>query len=171
MPKAHGKRTRREQVLWPSPSLARPASQPGTLHYATCLSINGFLHREGPAFAKHTHIRINYLALNVPRVMGMNKRHSIRRQNVTGGFLFLPAFLVEILKDREPWQRVKPRSQNGGISLLLLCYGPLSPYKVPGIQVKSIPGPVFGLPPGQHAAEGFLWGCTLIWCHSNLFGI
>lgn len=50
----------------------------------------------------------------------------------------------------------KPRSQNGGISLLLLCYGPLSPYKVPGIQVKSIPGLVFGLPPGQRAAEGFL---------------
>lgn len=80
-----------------------------------CLSITGFSHGQGPVFAKHTHIKMNYLTLNIARVMRMNKWHSIWRQNVTRGFLFLPAFLVEVLEDRGPQQRVTLRSQSGGI--------------------------------------------------------
>lgn len=80
------------------------------------LSITGLPHVQGPAFAKCTYNRMNYLALNITRMMGMNKRHSIRRQNVACGFLLLPAFLVEVLEDRGPPQRVTLKSQNGGRS-------------------------------------------------------
>lgn len=80
-----------------------------------CLSITGFSHGKGPAFVKRTHIKMNYLTLNIARVMRMNKWHSIWRQNVTCGFLFLPAFLVEVLEDRGTQQRVTPRSQSGGV--------------------------------------------------------
>lgn len=34
--------------------------------------------------------------------MGMNEWYSIGWQNVARGFLFLPTFLVEVLKDKEP---------------------------------------------------------------------
>lgn len=80
-----------------------------------CLSITGFSDGQGPAFATRTHIKMNYLTLNITRVMRMNKWHSIWRQNVTCGFLFLPAFFVEVLEDRGPQQRVTPRSQSGGV--------------------------------------------------------
>lgn len=86
LPKPTG-RTRREQILQPSLSPARSAKSRNT---PTC-----------------THIRINYLALNITRVMGMDKWHCIWRQNVTCSFLPLPTFLVEILKDREPQQKLK----------------------------------------------------------------
>lgn len=89
---------------------------PPSLPTVLCLSITELPHVQGPAFAKCTYNRMNYLALNISRMMGMNKRHSIRRQNVACGFLFLPAFLVEVLEDRRPQQRVTLKSQNGGRS-------------------------------------------------------
>ena len=63
---------------------------------------------------------------------------------------------------RQTWQRVKPRSQDRGLSLLQVCYSPPSSQKVSGVQAKSLPGPVSGLPPGQYAAEGFLWEFCVI---------
>lgn len=54
-----------------------------------------------PTFPKLTHTGKSYLTLNITGMMGVNKWHSIWRQNITCSFLFLPAFLVQVLRDRE----------------------------------------------------------------------
>ena len=45
----------------------------------------------------------------------MDKWDSIWRQDVTGSFLFLPAFLVEVLKDKEPPEGLNEPSEEDDI--------------------------------------------------------